>query len=243
MARFLLRTAVSCREAARARMPPSWSRPGARGPTQRATPDALCGASLVFGDVAGRPAFLPQDRAETPKRGVHPDRDDPVRTAGVQAGWLVALALRARRGQAPGSGRSVGGGQHHLAALRWLVAGVAPSRIRAAAGDHDHRVAARGGQREARPRGVVAVRREIVRSADASAALAAYRAQQAEPQGPARARAADPAAGRASKGCPGAARAGAGRAARELLVAVTVVSPNPVMLLVLLFGGLETWRC
>jgi uncharacterized membrane protein YccF (DUF307 family) len=58
--------------------------------------------------------------------------------------------------------------------------------------------------------------REIVRSADVSAALAAYRAQQAGGPGRARARAADPAAGRASEICRGAARVGAARAARDV---------------------------
>jgi hypothetical protein len=58
--------------------------------------------------------------------------------------------------------------------------------------------------------------REIVRSADVSAALAAYRAQQAEVQAQHELGAADPAAGRAPEDCRGAARVGAGGAARDL---------------------------
>jgi uncharacterized membrane protein YccF (DUF307 family) len=53
---------------------------------------------------------------------------------------------------------------------------------RSAVGDHDHRIAARGRQREARPAALWSFGREIVRSADVSAALAAYRGQQAEAQ-------------------------------------------------------------
>jgi hypothetical protein len=100
--------------------------------------------------------------------------------------------------------------------LARLVAGAAPSRIRAAACDHDHLVAARGGQREARPRGVVAFRardRAVRRRVGRPRCLpgAAGRGP-----GAAGARAADPAAGRASEGWRGAAGAGAGGAAREL---------------------------
>jgi uncharacterized membrane protein YccF (DUF307 family) len=62
------------------------------------------------------------------------------------------------------------------------------------------------------PAGLWPFGREIVRSADVSAALAAYRAHQAQAQAQQRARAADPSAGRAAEGCRGAAGVGAGRA-------------------------------
>ena len=53
---------------------------------------------------------------------------------------------------------------------------------------------------------------EIVRSADVSAALAAYRAHQAKAQAQHELERSDPAAGRAPEGCRGSARVGARRA-------------------------------